>query len=412
MSLDTLPQPGRLHRPHTIEDATLRTKTIQLTLAALVGLSGALPAVATEYQASDYLPLAVGNSWTYEHDHADRDADYSQWSTYTAQHPETPQFTIEVLRTEALDGQTYYVISEMPSFWPPPPPHFIAGKKLRWSGTHLMEHRGSGEQAILRFDGADETGYEIPATEGDNLVSVKVYAEPVPRFFFYFHEDGVKTFGRGFGFLAGYGLDKGGWKISSDGHSIFENNVRAIRAVLGGTTVEYEDALIPTSTPVAAAADFDGDGEVGFDDFFLFADAFGGSDERFDLDGNGAVDLADFFLFADHFGPPARAKLLVMAQELIGLPDDVQLHQNVPNPFNRQTLISFLMRAPGPARVELFALTGQRVAVLSQGFRRAGSHRLHWDGRDDDDRPLASGTYLYRLVTTDGTVTRKLTLLR
>ena len=41
-----------------------------------------------------------------------------------------------------------------------------------------------------------------------------------------------------------------------------------------------------------------------------------------------------------------------------------------------------------------------------------GIYELHWDGRDDDDRPLASGTYLYRLVTTDGTVTRKLTLLR
>ena len=27
-----------------------------------------------------------------------------------------------------------------------------------------------------------------------------------------------------------------------------------------------------------------------------------------------------------------------------------------------------------------------------------GLGRLHWDGRDDD-RPLASGTYLYRLVT-------------
>ena len=43
---------------------------------------------------------------------------------------------------------------------------------------HTIE--GSGEQAIFRFDGADETGYEIPATEGDNLVSVTVYAEPVP----------------------------------------------------------------------------------------------------------------------------------------------------------------------------------------------------------------------------------------
>ena len=163
----------------------------------------------------------------------------------------------------------------------------------------------------------------------------------------------------------------------------FEMDVERIHTIAPSATVvggEMHSGSLPTSTP-----DFDGDGEVGFDDFFLFA---------------------------DHFGQPARAKLLVMAQELIGLPDDVQLHQNVPNPFNRQTLISFLMLAPGPARVELFALTGQRVAVLSQGFRRAGSHRLHWDGRDDDDRPLASGTYLYRLVTTDGTVTRKLTLLR
>ena len=216
MSLDTLPQPGRLHRPHTTEDATLRTKTIQLTLAALLGLSGALPAVVTEYQASDYLPLAVGNSWTYEHDHADRDADYSQWSAYLAQ--EFPQFTIEVLRTEALDGQTYYVISEMPSFWPPPPPHFIAGKKLRWSGTHLMEHRGGGEQAILRFDGADETGYTVTTVEGDNRVTVKVYSRPVPVYGFFFH--GTKEGARGFGFLADYGIYIGGWKISSDGHSI------------------------------------------------------------------------------------------------------------------------------------------------------------------------------------------------
>ena len=361
----------------------------------------------------------MGNSWTYSHDFYDprkgpegerRYGDRSQWSAYLAQ--EFPQFTIEVLRTEELDGQTYYVISEMPSNWPPPPPHFIAGKKLRWEGTQLMEHSGSGEQAIFRFDGADETGYTVSTDEGDNRVTVKVYAEPVPRYSFSFHAAAYGDGSQGSGFRAGYGYEKGRRNIHREGHALFINSITPLRAVLGGTTVEYEDALIPTSTPVAAAADFDGDGEVGFADFFLFADAFGGSDDRFDLNGNGAVDLADFFLFADHFGPPARAKLLVMAQELIGLPDDVQLHQNVPNPFNRQTLISFLMRAPGPARVELFALTGQRVAVLSQGFRRAGSHRLHWDGRDDDDRPLASGTYLYRLVTTDGTVTRKLTLLR
>ena len=324
----------------------------------------------------------MGNSWTYHHYYRDvvgeREEGYDdQWPAYFAQ--ESSEFTIEVLRTEELDGQTYYVISEMPSNWPPAPPHFIAGKKLRWEGTHLMEHRGSGEQAIFRFDGANRADYDIPTVEGDNRVTVELSAEPVPMYTFYFHGNGEEL--GEIGFLAGYGLDIGGW---AEDYPLFINQVDPIHAVIGGTRVEYEDALIPTSTPVAAA--------VGFDDFFLFADAFGGSDER--------------------FGQPARAKLLVMAQELIGLPDDLQLHQNVPNPFNRQTLISFLMRAPGPARVELFALTGQRVAVLSQGFRLAGSHRLHWDGRDDDDRPLASGTYLYRLVTTDGTVTRKLTLLR
>ena len=92
---------------------------------------------------------------------------------------------------------------------------------------------------------------------------------------------------------------------------------------------------------VKATADFDGDGETGFSDFFLFADAFGGSDSRYDLDGSGTVDFADFFLLADHFAGPARGKLLALARERIGLPDGPQLQQNAPNPFNSETLISW-----------------------------------------------------------------------
>ena len=208
-------------------------------------MSGALPAVATEYQASDYLPLAVGNSWTYDHDYYDikkRFGDYDQWPAYFAQ--ESSEFTIEVLRTEELDGQTYYVISEMPSFWPPPPPHFIAGKKLRWEGTQLVEHSGSGEQAIFRFDGANRAGYDIPTVEGDNRVTVELSAEPVPMYTFHFHGNGEG--GRGIGFLAGYGLDIGSWKISGEDHPLFINKVDPLHAVIGGTRVEYEDALIPT----------------------------------------------------------------------------------------------------------------------------------------------------------------------
>ncbi len=161
-----------------------------------------------------------------------------------------------------------------------------------------------------------------------------------------------------------------------------------------------------------ASPDFDGDGETGFSDFFLFADAFGSSDPRFDLDGSGSVDFADFFLLADYFEDPARGKLLALARERIGLPDGPQLQQNAPNPFNSQTVISWFLLRPGTARVEVFALTGQRVAVLHQGPKKAGVHRVHWNGRDDRGRPLASGVYLYRLVTNENVQTRKLTLLR
>ena len=97
---------------------------------------------------------------------------------------------------------------------------------------------------------------------------------------------------------------------------------------------------------------------------------------------------------------------------LLGDGPSPQLQQNAPNPFNSQTIFSYFLPEPGLARLEVFALTGQRVAVLHQGHHSAGIHRLHWDGHDHQGRPLASGIYLYRLVTAEGVLTRKLVLLR
>ena len=60
------------------------------------------------------------------------------------------------------------------------------------------------------------------------------------------------------------------------------------------------------------ASDFDGNGKVDFDDFFLFAAAFGKKqgeaafETKFDLSKNGAVDLDDFFLFVEDFDKTTR----------------------------------------------------------------------------------------------------------
>lgn len=64
----------------------------------------------------------------------------------------------------------------------------------------------------------------------------------------------------------------------------------------------YSYNMPSSGAPTHAPTDFNGDGRTDFADFFLFADAYGGTDPRFDLDGNGRVDFADFFKFVDGFG--------------------------------------------------------------------------------------------------------------
>ena len=177
-----------------------------------------------------------------------------------------------------------------------------------------------------------------------------------------------------------FAVTAGGGTLSATTANTDANGRAATTLTLGSlpgantieATVEGLDPVTFTAT-AEATPDFDGDGETGFSDFFLFADAFGGSDPRFDLDGSGSVDFADFFILADYFADPARGKLLALARELIGLPDGPQLRQNAPNPFNSETVISWFLLRPGAARVEVFALTGQRGGGASPGAREGRS---------------------------------------
>ena len=226
-------------------------KRIRLLWTALLSLSGVLPAVATDYQASDYLPLAVGNSWTYEHEYFDLDGDISQYSAYWDQWPglndpfRLPELTISVLNTEVIDGKTYYVLSDMPANWPPAPPHFIAGKKLRWEGTHLMERTADGERSVFRFDGANDAGYAVETDERDNLVKTMVYPDPNGYWFsFYGSEPGLRSCT----FIENYGCLTCNWGIAGSDHPVFTNRALLHRAILGGRTVELEDLLTRTNT--------------------------------------------------------------------------------------------------------------------------------------------------------------------
>lgn len=65
----------------------------------------------------------------------------------------------------------------------------------------------------------------------------------------------------------------------------------------------------PLEAQTADTVDFDSSGFVDFEDFLLFAGAFGGADSAFDLDSSGVVDFPDFLVFASHFGQGVPERL-------------------------------------------------------------------------------------------------------
>lgn len=93
-------------------------------------------------------------------------------------------------------------------------------------------------------------------------------------------------------------------------------------------------------------------------------------------------------------------------------PTRFALEQNKPNPFNPRTKIAFSLTEQGPVALRIFDVSGRLVDVLQEGELAAGHHQFVWDGVDRAGRRVATGVYFYRLESAEGTVTRKMTLIK
>ena len=93
-------------------------------------------------------------------------------------------------------------------------------------------------------------------------------------------------------------------------------------------------------------------------------------------------------------------------------PAGPQLEQNFPNPFNQSTTLRYRIREPGPVRLAVFDLGGQQVRVLRRAHQPAGSYQVSWDGQDQAGEGVASGVYLARLQTPQGSRVRKVVLMK
>jgi hypothetical protein len=86
---------------------------------------------------------------------------------------------------------------------------------------------------------------------------------------------------------------------------------------------------------------------------------------------------------------------------------DFTLNQNYPNPFNPSTTISFFL--PKASWVELRILNelGQQVELLVNRQCQPGPHSVAWTPHN-----LSSGVYFCQLHSSQGTICRKLVLIR
>jgi parallel beta-helix repeat protein len=105
-------------------------------------------------------------------------------------------------------------------------------------------------------------------------------------------------------------------------------------------------------------------------------------------------------------------KVLFETEPMLTPAARLTLHQNYPNPFNPSTSIRYELPARTRVILEVYDVSGTRVARLVDEEQERGAHAVEWRGTDARCRSVASGVYLYRLTAGKETISRKMVLLR
>lgn len=209
------------------------------------------------------------------------------------------------------------------------------------------------------------------------------------------------------------GVSSGNYVVKSGFWYVAELS-SAVDVAITAFHVEYDGEAVLVSWDVAADAPFEG---------FNIYRAEGDSREFLRLN-DLPLDAGEVRRYRDDTAMPGRTYdyrlgaldrgeetfSLEMRIELPAMP--LTLFQNVPNPFNPSTRISFFLPDAANVRIEIFDVSGRRIAVPVNGRHEAGRHAIHWNGTNASGSAVASGVYYYRMTAGKSTITKKLVLMR
>ncbi len=119
---------------------------------------------------------------------------------------------------------------------------------------------------------------------------------------------------------------------------------------------------------------------------------------------NGQIDHIDIFNYAP---PNLYVATSIDDRSRTTLPRRVALDKNYPNPFNPSTNITYTLPRATETTLAVYNLLGRRVATLVDETQKAGTHSVEFDASN-----LSSGVYIYRLMTDEANLSRKMMLLK
>ena len=91
----------------------------------------------------------------------------------------------------------------------------------------------------------------------------------------------------------------------------------------------------------------------------------------------------------------------------VGLPQEFELSQNFPNPFNPLTKICYTIPNNEHITLKVYDITGRSVKTLVNGSQSAGYYEINFDASD-----LPGGVYFYSLLSEGFTNTRRMVLVK
>jgi hypothetical protein len=94
------------------------------------------------------------------------------------------------------------------------------------------------------------------------------------------------------------------------------------------------------------------------------------------------------------------------------IPEKFSLNPAYPNPFNPFTTITYNLPKTSLVRLNIYDINGNLIRKLVNGTENRGKKRVIWDSRNEFNKEVPSGMYIYALQAGNFNRSKKILLIR